>query len=96
MKNIEQILHKCPKHDCAYVLYNSRWHRIEEHELRWIELAVIRGEILPPKVKLNGIIAEFGENGRLMKSPHLYNESNIYELNSKISFEIHKSQRACC
>ena len=94
MKTTEQILRECPKHDCAYVLYNSRWHRIEEHQLRRIELAVIRGEIEPPQIKLNGVIAKFGENGSIEKSPHLYNGCNIYELNSRISLERFKFEIA--
>ena len=57
MKTVEQVLRECPKHDCAYVLYNGRWHRIEEHELRAIQVAVCCGSINPPRVKLSN-----GEN----------------------------------
>ena len=53
MKTIEQVLQECPKHDCAYVLYNGRWHRIEEHELRAIQVAVCCGSVEPPRIKLN-------------------------------------------
>lgn len=86
MKSVEEILHGCPKHDCAYVLYNGRWHRIEEHELRWLELAVMKGECEPPKLKLNGINAEFDADGALELPPHCL-ESNIYCLNGNIHME---------
>lgn len=93
MKTIEQVLSECPKHDCAYVLYGGRWHRIEEHELRWIELAVMKGEIEPPKLKLNGVIAEFGEDGRIEYAPNYYNGCNIYLLNAKIHIEGYQLRR---
>ena len=92
MKTIEQVLRECPKHDCAYVLYGGRWHRIEEHELRWIELAVIEGKINPPKVKLNGLVAEFDVDGKLEFPPHCY-ESNIYSLNGQIHMRVLKHLR---
>lgn len=45
MKTIEQVLSECPKHDCAYVLYGGRWHRIEEHQVRLLEAAIAEGEL---------------------------------------------------
>ena len=45
MKTIEQVLSECEKHDCAYVLYNGRWHRIEEHEVKAIQAAIAEGDL---------------------------------------------------
>lgn len=90
MKSVGDVLRECPKHDCAYVLHNGRWHRIEEHELRWLELAVMRGEVEPPRLKLNGVKARFGEDGRIEHAPNFYNDCNIYLLNAKIQIEKYK------
>lgn len=88
MKTIDQVLRECPKHDCAYVLYNSRWHKVEEHELRWIALSVLKGEIDAPKLKLNGEIVEFDEEARIG-----YNGCNIYILNGLIHMETLRLRR---
>ena len=53
MKTIEQVLRECPKKDKAYVLMNGRWHRIEEHELRAIQVAVCCGCVEPPRIKFS-------------------------------------------
>jgi len=45
MKTIEEVLQECPKHDCAYVLYGGRWHRIEEHEVKALQASIAEGEL---------------------------------------------------
>lgn len=64
---MKELLKDCPKHDCAYVLYKSRWHKVKEHELRYLCLRVAKGEI-PSGIKIkyqDGTISYITENGSL-------------------------------
>lgn len=65
-KSFKELMKDCPKHDHAYVLYKNRWHKVEEHELRYLCLHVAKGEIPSFKIKyMDGTIAHITEKGHL-------------------------------
>lgn len=81
---MKELLKDCPKHDCAYVLYKNRWHKVEEHELRYLCLRVAKGEI-PSGLKIkyiDGTISHIKENGSLDEI-----RSNIFFLCGRIHRE---------
>lgn len=88
--SVKQLLREkgCPKHDYVFVKYkNSQWTRIEEHELRFLCLLVVRGEVNKEDIlirEINGRYLSIEEDGQL--SDRLY--SNIYSL----TFEIHREK----
>lgn len=93
MKRIEEVLRECPKHDCAYVLINHRWRRVEEHELRYIGACIAKGELDPEGIKVkhsDGQLNSFDSKGRLEE---FIEESNIYRLNSQLSIIVLKRER---
>lgn len=89
MKKFKELMAQCPKHDCAYVLYDKRWHRITEHELRYICILVARGDLpVGIKVKMSdGKVFQISKNGRFEYNPFI-TESNIFRLNSILNREL--------
>lgn len=91
MKSFNELMAQCPKHDCAYVLYNKRWHRIEEHELRYICVLVANGD-LPEDTMIkfsDGSIHNVGKNGRF-PNISIPVQSNIFLLDSLLLRELNK------
>lgn len=79
MKTIEQVLSECPKHDCAYVLMNGRWHRIEEHEVKAIQAAIAEGDLdnNDVRIKIGGRVRQWSK-----ETPWRFdnlNGTNIFE-----------------
>lgn len=79
MKTIEQVLRDVPKQDKAYVLINGRWHRIAEHEVRAIQVAVCCGSIVPPRIKFSNGEYWVWDEERPGRSKHAL-KSNIYRV----------------
>lgn len=78
---MKELLKGCPKHDCAYILHNHRWHKVEEHELRYICLLVARGE-LPSNIEvkyLNGKRSFINDEGFLDEI-----HGNIFSLSGEL------------
>ena len=81
----------CPKHDCAYVLYNKRWRKVLEHELRYICILVATG-YLPVGIKVktsDDKIFQISKNGRF-ESSVFTTESNIFRLNAILNRELNR------
>ena len=91
MKSFNELMAQCPKHNCAYVLYNKRWHKVLEHELRYICVLVARGDLpVGIKVKMSdNKIFQISKNGRF-ESTIVTTESNIFRLNSILNREINR------
>lgn len=82
MKTIEQVLRECPRHDCAYVLYNGRWHRIEEHEVRAIQAAIAEGDLDNKDVRIklaNGYEPKWDEE-KPWRLENISFETNLFTL----------------
>lgn len=80
-KSFKELMQDCPKHDHAYVLYNHRWNRVKEHELRYICLLVARGE-LPSNIEvkyLNGKRSFINDKGFLDEI-----HGNIFSLSGEL------------
>lgn len=76
MKTIEQVLSECPKHDCAYVLYGGRWHRIEEHEVRALQAAIAEGDL-----DNKGVRIKFGGRERVWSGEIPWRFDDLYDTN---------------
>lgn len=81
-RGIKDYLDECSKHDCAYILINSRWHKIEEHQVRWIQRGVALGEIDYTQVRIKDSLGKelkIMENGLFEN----YTDSNIFRQNGE-------------
>ena len=93
MKTIEEVLRECPKHDCAYVLINSRWHRIEEHEVRAIQAAIAEGDLDNKDVRI-----KFGGEERKWdwETPWRFDDlygTNIFDCCSRLWLRVLRVER---
>ena len=89
MKTIEQVLRECPKHDCAYVLYNGRWHRIEEHEVRAIQAAIAEGDLdnKDVRIKFGGKEQRWSKDSP-WRFDNPYHGSNIFDCSTKLTIRM--------
>lgn len=91
MKTIAQVLSECPKHDCAYVLYNGRWHRIEEHEVRAIQAAIAEGDLDNKDVRIKfGGKEQIWSEDRPWRFDNPYHGSNIFDCCPKLTMRMLK------
>ena len=81
-RGIKDYLDECPKHDCAYILINSRWHKVEEHQVRWIQRGVALGEIDYTQVRIKDSL---GKELKIMENGLFENltDSNIFRQNGE-------------
>lgn len=88
MKTFNEIMESCPKHDSAYVLYNGRWHKVEEHQLRYLCVLVASGKLSKDTLikYSDGTITSFRDNGRL----YSIGDTNIFMLNSVLNRELNR------
>ena len=91
-RGIKDYLDECPKHDCAYILINSRWHKIEEHQVRWIQRGVALGEIDYTQVMRKDSL---GKELKIMENGLFENKtkSNIFRQDGEYHFVILKQAR---
>lgn len=85
--SVKELLKDCPKHACAYVKYkNSSWTRVEEHELRYLELQVAKGELNPEDILIRESTGHYNkiESDGYLKYPLT---SNIFTCSSELHRE---------
>ena len=89
MKTFNELMESCPKHDSAYVLYNGRWHKVEEHQLRYLCVLVASGKLSKDTLikYSDGTITSFRSTGRLYE---VGRNTNIFRLNSVLNRELNR------
>lgn len=89
MKTFKELMANCPKHDCAYVFYNKRWHKVSETELLYIEILVAKGELSRKDISIkyaDGSVTYLHSNGR----PDFIGDTNLYTLSSRLKRDLNK------
>lgn len=91
MKTIEAVLRECPKQDKAYVLMKGRWHRIAEHEVRAIQVAVCSGCLVPPRIKFSNDEEWIWSKENPGRSEQ-YLKTNIFRVNTEQTRNLYRAE----